>query len=86
MNINTATGRQAQDIVGQNDTVGDDDDQLWCDLLESGIFVGKVFWLQDKKLLADRTTFDRAVNNFSSAPRRPIRLGINRCNLIAGAQ
>ena len=85
MNINTATGRQAQDIVGQNDTVGDDDDQLWCDFLESGIFVGKVFWLQDGKLLIDRTTLDWTVSDFSSAPRRPIRLGIDRRDLVVSA-
>ena len=85
MNINTATGRQAQDIVGQHNTICDDDDDLWCDFLESGIFFGKVFWLQDRKSLADCTAFDRTVNDFSSAPRRPIRLGIDRCDLVVSA-
>ena len=85
MNINTATGWQAQDIVGQNNTICDDDDEFWCDFLESGIFFGKVFWLQDGKLLADRTALDRTADDFSPAPRRPIRLGIDRCNLVACA-
>ena len=85
MNINTATGRQAQDIVGQHNAICDDDDELWCDFLESGIFVGKVFWLQDRKSLADCIAFDWTVNDFLSAPRRPIRLGIDCCDLVVSA-
>ena len=85
MNINTATARHTQDIVRQNDTICDHDDQIWCDFLESGVFFGKVFWLQDRKSLADCTAFDRTVNDFSSAPRRPIRLGIDRCDLVVSA-
>ena len=71
--------------MGQNDTIGDDDDQFWCDFFEPRIFVGKVYWLQYRKLLADRTAFDWTVNDFSSAPRRPIRLGIDRCDLVVSA-
>ena len=62
MNINTTTRRQAQDIVRQNDTVGADYDELWCDFLEPGIFVGKVFWLDDRKFLTNREAFDWIVN------------------------
>ena len=85
MNINTATGRQAQDIVGQNNTICDDDDELWRDFLQSGIFFGKVFWLQDRKSLADCTAFDWTVNDFSSAPGGPIWLGIDRYDLVIRA-
>ena len=86
MNINTATGRQVNNIVGQDDAICDDDDQLWCKFLHPRIFIRKVFGLQDKKFMADRAAFYRTGNDFSSAPRSPIWSGIDRCNLIARVQ
>ena len=52
---------------------------------KSTIFFGKVFWLQDRKSLADCKAFYRTVNDFSSAPRWPIRLGIDCCDVVVSA-